>query len=140
MRLLIFHGNLAYKPTEAVKISVRDEAEEGEWKDFENCLTVFCAIEASDEGRLSEVVQKAVDEIRVVAERVKVTNIVLYPHAHIFPRKLAKPKFAVRMLQKLSQALQDQGFVVHQTPFGWYKAFKLECFGHPISETGRSID
>ena len=140
MRMLIFHGNLAYKATEAVKISVRDDAEEEVWKDFENCLTVFCAVEASDEGRLSGIVQKAVEEIRLVAERVKVTNIVLYPHAHIFPRKLAKPKFAVKLLQRLTQALQEENFTVHQTPFGWYKAFKLECFGHPLSETGRSID
>jgi threonyl-tRNA synthetase len=140
MRLLIFHGNLSYKATEAVKISVRDEASEGEWKDFENCLTVFCAIEATDEGRLSEIVKKAVEEIKLVADRVKVKNIVLYPHAHIFPRKLAKPKFAVRLLQTLTKALQNQGFSVHQTPFGWYKAFKLECFGHPIAESGRSID
>ena len=140
MRLLIFHGNLAYKATEAVKISVRDDAEEEVWKDFENCLTVFCAVEASDEGRLSEIVQKAGDEIRLVAERVKVTNIVLYPHAHIFPRKLAKPKFAVKLLHRLSLALQEENYTIHQTPFGWYKAFKLECFGHPLSETGRSID
>jgi threonyl-tRNA synthetase len=140
MRMLIFHGNLAYKATEAVKISVRDDAEEEVWKDFDNCLTVFCAVEASDEGRLSEIVQKAVDEIQLVAERVKVTNIVLYPHAHIFPRKLAKPKFAVKLLQRLTHALQEENFTVHQTPFGWYKAFKLECFGHPLSETGRSIE
>ncbi|MFX1510430.1 MAG: threonyl-tRNA synthetase editing domain-containing protein [Promethearchaeota archaeon] len=140
MRLLIFHGNLAYKATEAVKISIRDEATEGEWKDFENCLTVFCAIEASDEGRLSEIVKKAAEEIKLVADRVKVMNIVLYPHAHIFPRKLAKPKFAIRLLQSLTIALQDQGFSVHQTPFGWYKAFRLECFGHPLAESGRSID
>jgi threonyl-tRNA synthetase len=140
MRMLIFHGNLAYKATEAVKISVRDDAEEEVWKDFKNCLTVFCAVEASDEGRLSGIVQKAVEEIRLVAERVKVTNIVLYPHAHIFPRKLAKPKFAVKLLQRLTHALQEENFTVHQTPFGWYKAFKLECFGHPLSETGRSID
>ena len=140
MRLLIFHGNLAYKATEAVKISVRDDADENEWKDFENCLTVFSAVEASDEGRQTDIVQKAAEEIRLVAERVKVKNIVLYPHAHIFPRKLAKPKFAVRILQTLSQALQDLGFMVHQSPFGWYKAFKLECFGHPIAETGRTID
>ncbi len=140
MRLLIFHGNLAYKVTEAVKISVRDDAEVDEWKDFENCLIVFGAVESSDEGRLSEVVNKAVEEIQLVADRVKVKNIVLYPHAHIFPRKLAKPKFAVRLLQSLSQALQEQRFSVHQTPFGWYKAFKLECYGHPLAETGRSID
>jgi threonyl-tRNA synthetase len=140
MRLLIFHGNLAYKPTEAVKISVRDEAEEGEWQKFENCLTIFCAVEASDEGQLSEIVKKATEEIKVVADRVKVQNIVLYPHAHIFPRKLAKPKFAVKILQALAPALQEQGFSVHQTPFGWYKAFKLECYGHPLAESGRTLD
>jgi len=140
VRLLIFHGDLAYKATEAVKISVRDEATEGEWKEFKNCLTIFCAVEASDEEQLSDIIQKAVNEIKLVAERVKVKNIVLHPHAHIFPRKLAKPKFAIRLLQMLSAALQKQGFLVHQTPFGWYKAFKLECYGHPLSETGRSID
>lgn len=140
LRLLIFHGNLAYKVTEAVKINIRDDAEEGEWKQFENCLTVFCAVEASDEGRLSDIVQKAVQEIKIVADRVKVKQVILYPHAHIFPRKLAKPKFAVKILQTLSQALQQEGFVVHQTPFGWYKAFKLECYGHPLSESGRSIE
>jgi threonyl-tRNA synthetase len=140
LRLLIFHGNLAYKPTEAVKISIRDDAEENVWQDFENCLTVFCAVEASDEGRLSEIVRKASEEIQLVASRVKVKNIVLYPHAHIFPRKLAKPKFAVKILQTLQKALEEANFLVHQTPFGWYKAFKLECYGHALAESGRSID
>lgn len=140
VRLLIFHGNLAYKATEPVKISVREDAEEDEWKEFENCLTAFCAIEASDEGRLTEITQKAADELQLVADRVKVKTIVLYPHAHIFPRRLAKPKFAVRMLQTLSEELQKRNFIVYRTPFGWYKAFKLECLGHPLSESGRSID
>ena len=140
MRLLIFHGNLAYKATEPVKISVREDADEGEWKTFENVLTVFCAVEATDEGRLSEITQKAADELRTVAERVKVKNIVLYPHAHIFPRQLSRPKFAVQMLQALSNELRTRGYTVNQTPFGWYKAFKLECLGHPLSESGRTIE
>ena len=140
MRLLIFHGNLAYKATEPVKISVREDADEGKWLNFENVLTAFCAIEASDEGRLTEIVTKAADELHIVAERVKVKAIVLYPHAHIFPRKLGRPKFAVQLLQALSNELDKRGYQVTRTPFGWYKAFKLECFGHPLSESGRSID
>ncbi|MFW9831443.1 MAG: threonyl-tRNA synthetase editing domain-containing protein [Candidatus Thorarchaeota archaeon] len=140
MRLLIFHGNLAYKVTEAVKISIKDAAVEDEWREFENCLTAFCAIEATDEKHLSEITQKAANELQLVADRVKVKNIILYPHAHIFPRKLANPKFAVQSLQALTKQLRDRGFTVHQTPFGWYKAFKLECYGHPLAETGRTID
>ena len=140
MRLLIFHGNLAYKATEPVKISVRDEAEEGEWKKFDNCLTAFCAVEASDEGHLSSIAGKAADELQLVAERVKTQQVVLYPHAHIFARKLARPRFALRMLEALDQELRRRGFTVHRAPFGWYKAFKLECFGHPLAETGRTID
>ena len=140
MRLLIFHGTLAYKATEPVKISVRDDAEQGVWKEFENCLTTFCAVEATDEGRLSTIAEKAASELQVVAERVKPSVIVLYPHAHIFARKLAKPKFAVRMLQALAEVLQKRGFTVHVAPFGWYKAFRLECLGHPLAESGRTID
>ncbi len=140
MRLLIFHGNLAYKATEPVKISVRDEADEDKWNEFENCLTAFCAVEASDEGRLPEICQKAAGELQLVAERVKVKKLVLYPHAHIFPRKLAKPRFAVQMMNTLTKELQNRGFTVNQSPFGWYKAFKLECYGHPLAESGRTID
>ncbi|MFX0168789.1 MAG: threonyl-tRNA synthetase editing domain-containing protein [Candidatus Hodarchaeota archaeon] len=140
MRLLIFHGNLAYMATEPVKISVREDAEEGIWKTFENVMTVFCAIEATDEEQPSEIVQKAADEIQTVADRVKVKHIILYPHAHIFPRKLGRPKFAVQTLQALSNELQKREFTVDRTPFGWYKAFKLECLGHPLSESGRTID
>ncbi len=140
MRLLIFHGKLAYKATEPVKISVRDDAEEGVWKEFENCLTAFCAVEASDEGRLTAIKEKAASELQLVADRVKTREIVLYPHAHIFARKLAKPKFAVRMLHALSGELQKMGFTVHVAPFGWYKAFRLECLGHPLAESGRTID
>ena len=140
MRLLIFHGKLSYKATEPVKISVREDADEGDWVEFEDGLTVFCAVEATDEGRLSEITQKAADEIQLVADRVKVKNIILYPHAHIFPRKLAKPKFAVRLLLELSKELKQRGFTVSRTPFGWYKAFILHCFGHPLSESGRTID
>ncbi len=140
LRLLIFHGKLAYKATEPVKISVRDDAEEGVWKEFENCLTAFCAVETSDEGRLSSIAGKAALELQIVAERVKVKEIVVYPHAHIFARKLAKPKYAVRMLQTLAEELGKLGFTVHIAPFGWYKAFRLECLGHPLAESGRTID
>lgn len=140
MRLLIFHGNLAYKATEPVKISIRDEAEQDVWKEYENCLTVFCAVETSDEGRLSDISKRAADELQLVADRVKVKDIILYPHAHIFARKLARPKYAIRLLQTLSDELRQRKFTVYQTPFGWYKAFKLECYGHPIAESGRTID
>jgi threonyl-tRNA synthetase len=140
LRLLIFHGSLAYKATEPVKISIRDEAETEEWKEFSNALIAFCCVEASDEGRLSVIAEKAANELKVVADRVKVQQVVLYPYAHLFPRKLATPKFAVRMLQVLADTLCKAGLSVHQSPFGWYKAFRLECLGHPLSESGRTID
>lgn len=140
MRLLIFHGKISYKATEPVKISVREDADEGEWVEYDDGLAVFCAVEASDEGRLSEITQKAAEEIQLVANRVKVKNIILYPHAHIFPRKLAKPKFALRILKELSAELEQRGFTCSRTPFGWYKAFMLHCFGHPLAESGRTID
>ncbi|MEM1714140.1 MAG: threonine--tRNA ligase, partial [Desulfurococcaceae archaeon] len=28
---------------------------------------------------------------------------------------------------------------VYKAPFGWYKSFKLECYGHPLSELSRTI-
>src|SRR5690606_36270291 len=35
--------------------------------------------------------------------------------------------------------LVQRDYEVHRVPFGWYKAFKISCKGHPLSELSREI-
>jgi len=42
-------------------------------------------------------------------------------------------------LRRLSEILVSRGYKVKRSPFGYYKSFKLECKGHPLSELSKTI-
>ncbi|HEC72533.1 MAG TPA: threonine--tRNA ligase [Thermoplasmatales archaeon] len=62
----------------------------------------------------------------------------LYPYAHL-SSNLASPKKAQEILVEIEYKLRNENFNVKRSPFGWYKAFKISCKGHPLSELSREI-
>lgn len=106
---------------------------------FDEALTVFIAVETVDEANPVAAVTDAAEEIIKTAGQLSVTNIMLYPYAHL-SSDLAKPKSAQQILQGLEQHLNDLGsYQVKRSPFGWYKAFQISCKGHPLSELSKTI-
>ncbi len=106
---------------------------------MEDALVVFVAVEKSDEAAPQEIVDQGIANILDVAQKVHANKIMLYPYAHL-SSSLAKPEVAVEVLKGLETALKALNkFEVKRAPFGWYKAFKLACKGHPLSELSRSI-
>jgi len=105
-------------------------------KQFENVLVLFTSIENTDEPDL---VEDVVAEIRGLIEQIKPAEVLIYPYAHL-SADLAPPDKAVEILNKLHEkASSSLQIPVHKAPFGWYKSFKLECYGHPLSELSRTI-
>ncbi|MCC6053689.1 MAG: hypothetical protein LM569_05790, partial [Desulfurococcaceae archaeon] len=103
---------------------------------FENTLVVFVTVEAEDSA---ETVEEASSEIISVLRQVKPSSIVLYPYAHL-SSQLAPPHRAIEVLNSLYSTLAQKSEIpVYKAPFGWYKSFKLECYGHPLSELSRTI-
>jgi len=39
----------------------------------------------------------------------------------------------------MESALKEERYTVKRAPFGWYKAFRLSCKGHPLSELSKTI-
>ncbi|MBS3778049.1 MAG: threonine--tRNA ligase, partial [Candidatus Thermoplasmatota archaeon] len=105
---------------------------------FDEALTVFTAVEEIDEKSSDQAVNNALTEIIKTAEQLKVKNIMLYPYAHL-SSNLARPKQAQNILAELEYELRQKNFEVKRSPFGWYKAFKISCKGHPLSELSKSI-
>ncbi len=105
---------------------------------LEEVLIVFTAAEEEDEGNIGEIAKNAAKEIAEVAKKVDAQRVALYPYAHLSP-SLARPKVAVKLLDATAGALRELGFEAHRLPFGWYKAFRLSCKGHPLSELSRTI-
>jgi threonyl-tRNA synthetase len=88
---------------------------------------------------------KAKGQPRQVRELVRqpedyvVEAIVIYPWAHL-SKFLSKDKAAADVCPKIARILQEKGLNATSSPFGWYKAFKLECLGHELAEVRREIE
>ena len=132
MKILFIHADyIEYE----VKEKAIDNAEEIEAKkdSMENALVTFISVERDDEWH-----GKAIEEIKDIASKLNVENIMLYPYAHL-STNLASPQKAMEMLKNIEEELKKE-YNVKRAPFGWYKAFKLSCKGHPLAELSRQIE
>ena len=140
MKLLIIHSD--YIEYECTKEALRDGFEEigDDQKDgrLEDVLTVFTSVEKYDEKVKDEVVAEAVKQIQEIANQVNASRVMIYPYAHL-SSELASPKMAREISIALGEAMEKTGLEVKRSPFGWYKAFKISCKGHPLSELAREI-
>jgi len=137
LQLLLIHSDYiefeAKRPT-----PVAEKVEEAEKSGrLEEALCAFIAVEKWDEDDIPAVVAEGAEQIAKVAEQVKTKRIMLYPYAHL-SSQLSSPSAAVEILKGMDEALREK-YEVARAPFGWYKAFKLSCKGHPLSELSRSI-
>ena len=137
MKLLLIHSDY-------IEYEVKDKAishpEEISIKNdrMEEVLTVFVAVEKIDEKSPKQAVLDAGNEIVKTAEQLKVDNIMIYPYAHL-SSDLASAKAGKEILVLLEEFFKKTKFAVKRSPFGWYKAFKISCKGHPLSELSREI-
>ena len=137
MKLLLIHSD--YIEYEVKDKAIKNPEEIKEKTDrLDEALTVFTAVEKIDEKAPAQAVKDAVSEITKTADQLKVKNIMLYPYAHL-SSNLASPKKAQEILVEIEYKLRNENFNVKRSPFGWYKAFKISCKGHPLSELSREI-
>ncbi|MCQ6962768.1 threonine--tRNA ligase [Methanolobus chelungpuianus] len=137
MQLLLIHSDyIEYEVKKSTPVAEKIE-ESFRTGRLEEALTAFMAVEKADEADVEGIISKAAAEIRNVAGQVKAANIMLYPYAHL-SSDLSSPKAAVAVLKGVEAALSGE-YNVKRAPFGWYKAFRISCKGHPLSELSRSI-
>ncbi|MBS3801862.1 MAG: threonine--tRNA ligase [Candidatus Thermoplasmatota archaeon] len=137
MKLLLIHSDYIEYEVKKKAIKTPEEIEKKTDR-FDEALTVFTAIEKIDADSSDQAIKNAITEITKTAEQLKVKNIMLYPYAHL-SSDLASPKQAQNLLIELEYELRQKDFNVKRSPFGWYKAFKISCKGHPLSELSKTI-
>ena len=140
MKLLFIHSDyIEYKATkEALKDGFEPISEEQKTGRLDEALTVFTSVEKYDENVKDQIVAEAVKQILEVAQQVKTNRVMIYPYAHL-SSELAAPKKAREISIALGEAMEKTDLEVKRSPFGWYKAFKISCKGHPLSELAREI-
>jgi threonyl-tRNA synthetase len=137
MKILLLHSDfIEWEPKEkAIK-----QAEEVEKKvsNVKDVLVVFSAVEKSDEGKESVIIDKASMEILSVMNEVKAKSVVVYPYVHL-TKTPSSPSSALTVLKGVESHLKAKGIDVHRAPFGYYKRFTISVKGHPLSELSREI-
>ncbi len=106
--------------------------------EVKDALVAFITVEAEDEANTRLAAEKAAEEIDDVAKRLGVSRVVIYPYAHLSPN-LASPSKALEALRLVEEKVAAKGYETVRAPFGWYKEFDLDCYGHPLSELSREV-
>jgi len=136
VKLLLIHAEDFWFKTREKAL---DEAEvEGIIREYKasNALVVFTAVEHNDSRGGKEFIDMVANELIDVLRKINASEIVIYPYAHL-SRRLATPYEALDVLRSLENTLKVRGVKVIRAPFGWYKAFSIRCYGHPLSELSR---
>ncbi|MEM1921161.1 MAG: threonyl-tRNA synthetase editing domain-containing protein, partial [Desulfurococcaceae archaeon] len=138
MKILLIHArSFKYKVVEPA-ISEPEDIGGKSSGEYNNVIVVFTTVESRDSD---EVVDNTVNEILDVFYKVGAKGILIYPYAHL-SQDLASPHIALKILKLLEERLKNRvedGILVDRAPFGWYKEFQLDCYGHPLSELSRTI-
>ena len=138
MRTLYIHADfMEYELKKRTPVA-EDVAEDEKGGRMEEVLVAFITVERQDEGKVEQVASELADDLMETAEKVGAERIMLYPYAHLSP-DLSDPKTGVEMMHKAEEILLERRAEVKRAAFGWYKAFRISCKGHPLSELSREI-
>lgn len=137
MRLLIWHvDSFAADPAERGRSKLAD-AEPQPVRIAEG-LVVFAAAEKADEAEPEAVAERAAAAIADVARRLGAHDVVLHSFAHLFV-ELSSPAAAKQILDATQRRLEEGGYAVEQSAFGWFNRLELRAKGHPLSRVARQV-
>jgi threonyl-tRNA synthetase len=132
MRILQLHSNFIVFTPVAKEIAIAEEAEKKENR-LEEVVVLFTAVEEGDDAAIA---QRAIDDVHVFLEKLKVNRILIYPYAHL-SRNLARPAEALKLLKAMEVYAKQKSIETNRAPFGWNKQFTVSIKGHPLAEQSR---
>jgi hypothetical protein len=133
--LMIYCKSFSYTPTIKTLDMVAD-AVDGQY--FENVQTAFIHMEKEDEEREKEVAKKLLKNLKWVTGKNKTKKIVLHSFAHLSESK-AEPEFTMTFFDGVQQRLENSGFEVSQTPFGYFLDLHVDAPGFSLARVFKSL-
>jgi len=131
MKLLMFYTNeWWYRTASRTLENVPDEDKE---EAMTGAVVIFFHCEAEDEAKYSGVAQKFVKNTKWLAGKFTTKNVVLHSFNHLSPSK-SSPEFAQTLLAEVRQRLENAGFIVMVTPFGYFNEFRMHVAGDSLAK------
>jgi threonyl-tRNA synthetase len=137
MRVLIWHVDMfAAEPEQRGRSKIADAAPQP--VRIAEGLVVFAACERQDEGEPEAVATRATEAIVDIAGRLGARTVVLHSFSHLFV-ELSSPAVARTILDTVQRPLEEQGYSVQQSAFGWFNRLEMRAKGHPLSRVARQV-
>jgi hypothetical protein len=136
MKLLMFLAKeFAFRPFEKTLPEANDSASEVKTAD---AAVIFVHNEPQDEADPSGLETKFVKNIKWIAGKRGIRNIVLHSFTHLAETS-APPQFAEAFLLGAAQRLRNTGYRVTLTPFGWVCEWELSVYGESLAKVFKSL-
>ena len=138
MRLLCFQAkHFRWKAHSKTLPEVPDPQAEEEIADS---VVIFVQAEASDtsEQHLDSIRRKAVKHIKWLANKRDFKNVVLHSFTHL-GGDTAEPGFAEPVIQSIADRLNQSGYRVQITPFGYLCEWDLSVYGESLAKVWKEI-
>jgi hypothetical protein len=103
-------------------------------------VVVFVHAETSDDvkDRRPSVLRQAVKHIKWLANKRELKTIVLHSFAHL-GGQTAPPRSAEAIMDSIAQRLQETGYQVKITPFGYFCEWDLSVYGESLAKVWKEI-
>jgi hypothetical protein len=136
MRLLMFQAKRFWwksfvRTLETVEdVQTEDQATEA--------IVVFMQVEAKDAAARDDVFRKTLKNIKWLANKRPLKNIVLHSFTHLGGDN-AEPEFAGALIVELAERLTATGYAVKITPFGYFNEWELSVYGESLGKVWKEI-
>lgn len=99
---------------------------------------VFVHCEPQDEANPAGLETKAVKNIKWIAGKRGFKNVVLHSFTHLAEQS-ASPEFAQAFLEGAARRLENTGYAVWLTPFGWVCEWGIEVYGESLAKVFKAL-
>ena len=133
--LMIYMNKFSFKPTIKTIESEQDFSEE---KHFENVQAAFIQVEKQDEENETAVKKKLLKNLKWIVGKNNTKKIILHSFAHLSESK-AEPEFTKSLFNNIEERLENSGFEVEQTPFGYFLDLKIDAPGYSLARVFKDL-
>ncbi len=135
MKLLLFQARRFYWKSFSKTLEEVDECDVEET--VPDAVVVFLHAEAMD-PETSRLETKVVKNIKWLANKRKLTNVVLHSFTHL-SSSTAPAGFAQGFLNNVAHRLEQTGYQVWQTAFGYFCEWDLSVYGESLAKVFKDL-
>lgn len=138
MKLLCFQAKRFHWKTHSKTLP--DVPDQGVEEEVAEAVVVFVHAEASDDSvaRRPSVLHQTIKHIKWLANKRSLKTIVLHSFTHLGGES-ASPVFAESAINSIAGRLQESGYHVRMTPFGYFCEWDLSVYGESLAKVWKDI-